>query len=120
MIILQFSALHGKRARTPVTSRTCLLPLPLAFSVCLKSIGNLCSSGVQGSAKRLLSGIVNFVTAVAYHFFLCLPTAFTQPSGRLLVKPCTMSSGVAQTVENDNVPWSHFHFVLYFSSFWLE
>ena len=28
---------------------------------------------VNGSAKRLLSGLVNIVPAVAYHFCLCLP-----------------------------------------------
>ena len=33
---------------------------------------------LQGSAKRLWPGLVNFAVAVAYHFCLSLPTAFTQ------------------------------------------
>ena len=38
---------------------------------------------LQGSAKRRAPGLVNFVPAVAYHFFIGLPAAFTQP-GTLL------------------------------------
>ena len=34
-------------------------------------------------------GLVNFVPAVAYHFCLALPAAFTQPRVRLLAEPCT-------------------------------
>ena len=34
---------------------------------------------LQGSAKRRSPGLVNLVTAVAYHFCLALPAAFTQP-----------------------------------------
>ena len=44
---------------------------------------------LQGSAKRLLPGLVNFVPAVAYHFCLSLPAAFTQPGRSLLADPCT-------------------------------
>ena len=44
---------------------------------------------VQGSAKRWAPGLVNFVSAVAYHFCLGLPAAFTQPGARLLQKPFT-------------------------------
>ena len=33
-------------------------------------------------------GLVNFVLALAYHFCLNLPAAFTQPRARLLVEPC--------------------------------
>ena len=43
---------------------------------------------VQSSAKRLWPGLVNFVTAVAYHFCLSLPTAFTQPGRSPLAEPC--------------------------------
>ena len=32
--------------------------------------------------------MVNFVTAVAYHFCLALPAAFTQPGNHLLAEPC--------------------------------
>ena len=54
---------------------------------------------VQGSAKRRAPGLVNFgelfvlvnfVPAVAYHFCLALPAAFTQPGARLLAEPCSV------------------------------
>ena len=32
--------------------------------------------------------MVNFVNALAYHFCLASPAAFTQPEDRLLAKPC--------------------------------
>ena len=44
---------------------------------------------IKSSAKRWSSGLMNFVPAVAYHFCLGLPAAFTQPGARLLQKPCT-------------------------------
>ena len=47
------------------------------------------SKYLQGSAKRRSPGLVHFVPAVAYHFCLNLPAAFTQPGARLLAKPCT-------------------------------
>ena len=43
---------------------------------------------VQSSAYRWAPGLVNFVHAVAYHFCLALPVAFTQPGVRLLAEPC--------------------------------
>ena len=43
---------------------------------------------VQGSTNRRASGLVNFVTALAYLFCLNFPAAFTQPGPRLLVEPC--------------------------------
>ena len=43
---------------------------------------------MQGSAIRRDAGLVNFVAAVAYHFCLALPAAFTQLVTRLLVEPC--------------------------------
>ena len=43
---------------------------------------------IQGSAKRQSPGLVNFVTALAYHFCLPLPAAFTQPGDHLIAKPC--------------------------------
>ena len=43
---------------------------------------------VQGSTNRRAPGLVNFVLALAYHFCLNLPAAFTQPRARLLVEPC--------------------------------
>ena len=44
---------------------------------------------IQGSAKRLRPGLVNFVTAVAYHLCLALPAGFTQPGRSLFADPCT-------------------------------
>ena len=43
---------------------------------------------VQGSANPRTPGLVNFVIAVAYHFCLNLPRAFSQPGGRGLADPC--------------------------------
>ena len=43
---------------------------------------------LQGSAESLRPGLVNFVIAVAYHFFPSLPAAFTQPGLSLLADPC--------------------------------
>ena len=44
---------------------------------------------VQGSDKRRSPGLVNSFAAVAYHFCLALPVAFTQPRYHLLNEPCT-------------------------------
>ena len=44
---------------------------------------------IKGSINRRAPGIVNFVLALAYHFCLNLPAAFTQPGARLLVEHCT-------------------------------
>ena len=43
---------------------------------------------VQRSAKFGAPGLVNFVTAVAYHFCPSLPAAFTQPSASILTDLC--------------------------------
>ena len=43
---------------------------------------------IQGSAKRQSSDLVNSVAAVAFHFCLALPAAFTQPGDHLLGHPC--------------------------------
>ena len=41
--------------------------------------------------QRMVSapGLVNSIAAVAYHFCLALPAAFTQPGDHLLAKPCS-------------------------------
>ena len=44
---------------------------------------------IQGSTNRRALGLVNFVPALAYHFCLNFPAAFTEPGARLLVEPCT-------------------------------
>ena len=43
---------------------------------------------VKGSTIWRAPGFVNFVLALAYHFCLNLPAAFTQPGARLLAEPC--------------------------------
>ena len=45
---------------------------------------------IQRFTKRLVRGLVNFVSAVAYLFCLTLPAAFSQPRTSLLVKLCIM------------------------------
>ena len=38
--------------------------------------------------QRRSPGLVTYVAAVAYHFCLALPAAFTQPGDQLLARPC--------------------------------
>ena len=45
---------------------------------------------VQGISKRPFPGLVNFVPAVAYHFYLNLPAAFSQPGNGLIEIPCML------------------------------
>ena len=47
-----------------------------------------CLHTVQGCAKKWAPGVANFVPAVAYHFCLTLPAAFTQPGDLLIAEPC--------------------------------
>ena len=49
------------------------------------------SSTLQGPAKTRSPGLVNFIIALAYHFCLALPAAFTQPRYHLLAEPCILS-----------------------------
>ena len=42
---------------------------------------------LEGSAERPFPGLANSVPAVAYHFCLNLPAAFSQPGNDLIVKP---------------------------------
>ena len=60
-------------------------------TICLRP--KLCSvvkpAIVQGWAKRRSPGFVNFFPAVAYHFCLALPAAFTQPRDHFSAEPCT-------------------------------
>ena len=50
---------------------------------------------VQGSPKECFPGLVNFVTAVAYHLCLNLPRAFSQPGKHSFGDPCTAVSSEA-------------------------
>ena len=55
----------------------------------LSSLGfDLCN--LQGWPKRWTPGLVNFITALAYHFCLDLPAAFTQPRDHLIAEPRTI------------------------------
>ena len=47
---------------------------------------------VQRSAKVGAPGLVNFITAVAYHFCPSLPAAFTQPGASTLADLCILPS----------------------------
>ena len=49
----------------------------------------LCFIPLQGLAKKWFPGWVNFVPALAYHFCLALPAAFTQPGNGNSAQPCT-------------------------------
>ena len=54
----------------------------------LRGIGKAQSQTiVQELAKRRSPGWVNFVAAVAYHFCLAMPVAFTQSGAHLLAGP---------------------------------
>ena len=44
---------------------------------------------IQGTSRWPFPGLVNFVPAVAYHFCLNMPEAFSQPGNGLLEVPCT-------------------------------
>ena len=57
------------------------------------SFVSCCWEQVQGSTNRRAPGLVNVVPALAYHFCLNLPAAFTQPGAHLLVEPCTVWGG---------------------------
>ena len=48
---------------------------------------------LQGSAKRLRPGLINFAPAVAYHCCLSLPAAFTQPGRSLFADSFSRSWG---------------------------
>ena len=55
---------------------------------------------IQGSAKRLRPGLVKFVSAVAYHFRLSFPAAFTQPGLSLLADPCRPNAPSGENTGN--------------------
>ena len=52
-------------------------------------------ANVQRSAKVGAPGLVNLIPALAYHFCLNLPAAFTQPGALTLVVPCIVTCGGA-------------------------
>ena len=59
----------------------------------------LLGSRIHDWAKRWAPGLVNFVAAVAYHFCLSLPAAFTQPGAAFKASPVHMlKHGAVHTV----------------------
>ena len=65
-----------------------LVPLVVHSRVGAFKMGEIIPTEGQGLAKRRSPGLVNFAAAVAYHFYLALPAAFTQPGEHLLAEPC--------------------------------
>ena len=57
------------------------------------------SSQIQGISERPFPGLVNFVPAVAYYFFLNLSAAFLQPENGLIEIPCTYHSRCLRALE---------------------
>ena len=53
------------------------------------SLSRLLLLQAAGSAQRWSPGLVNFDAALAYHFCLALPAAFSQPRDHLLAEPCS-------------------------------
>ena len=69
-------------------------PLPFLSSGCTRNMPNILGAlfrevGLQGSPKECFPGLVNFVTAVAYHFCLNLPIASSQPGKHSFGDHCT-------------------------------
>ena len=62
--------------------------LPLKYSE--KLVYAMQRTYMQGLAKRQFPGLVTFGSAVAYHFCLALPAAFTQPGDHLFAEPCNI------------------------------
>ena len=56
--------------------------------------GILLLNRVQGFTL-MNSGLVNFIPAVGYHFYLNLPAAFSQPGNSVIVKPCMFGDVLA-------------------------
>ena len=59
----------------------------------LNKQGHIRCERILGTAYRRSPGLVNFVDALAYHFCLAMPAAFTQLGNHLLAEPCTARVG---------------------------
>ena len=64
------------------------------------SLSSSSDTHVQSSAIVGSPGLVNFITAVAYHFCPSLPAAFTQPGASTLADLCTYSECKGDRVES--------------------
>ena len=63
-------------------------------------------SALHGSPKESFPGLVNFVTAVAYHLCLNLPRAFSQPGKHSFGDPCTYATFHPFPVDIWAISWS--------------
>ena len=70
-----------------ISSCSCLTGLPGYPNKGTEFLEIWCS-GTLGMAKLPFPGLENFDTAVAYHFCLILPAAFSQPGNGNLAHPC--------------------------------
>ena len=61
---------------------------PVSFSAGDRIARGLRARMLQRSANVGAPGLVNFITAVAYHFCPSLPAAFTQPGASTLADLC--------------------------------
>ena len=89
---------------TDVTLHSLILP---KISTCSHIVLFLLSvssrrSVAQGSAKSWTPGLVIFVPAVAYHFCLALPGAFTQPGSSTFADLCA-TGGHSKEEEHDRL-----------------
>ena len=74
--------------------------------------GNFKASQVQRLAKVGAPGLVNFITAVAYHFSPSLPAAFTQPGASTLADLCTIERAFKSYVNQTQVSYHLCHSVV--------
>ena len=70
-----------------------LLANYIRIRVCCVELDGLWPSSLtlQGTSMSWASGLVIFFPALAYHFCLALPAAFTQPGDHLLAEPHALS-----------------------------
>ena len=82
-------------------SQNCLKNVIIYCQLCQLLFIVLALSSKQAPASlgipraRQSPGFVNFFPALAYHFCLALPAAFTQPGDHLLAEPCSEGEGRA-------------------------
>ena len=61
---------------------------PMSRTFCYSSVCPICwYNRMQGWAKKVVPGLVNFVPIVAYNFCLNLPDIFSQPCVHFLAQP---------------------------------
>ena len=85
LIVAILTATHKKQALQARLSK------PKFHSLYFSNSSGEQLEDVQGPDKRRSSGLVNFVPALDYHFYLTLPVAFAQPGNHLLAAPHMLS-----------------------------